>query len=88
MEAALVYAMFLDNGGPNGMWQLGGMNRKEHVLMISVPGQNGFRVCIQEQNNVIGYDFRGYYRFGMNMSVSLWTCGGMISSQYVDQQVG
>ena len=72
--------IFLDNGGSNGVQELGGMSREEYVLMISVPGQKGFRVCNQEQSNVVRYDFKGYYRFGMNISISLWACGGMIPS--------
>ena len=45
--------MFLDNGGPNGIQELGGMRSEEYVLIIFVPGQKGFRACIQEQNNVV-----------------------------------
>ncbi len=43
--------------------------------------------CIQEQSDTLGYDLMDGYRFGMDIGVNIWACGGMIPSQHVDKQV-
>lgn len=72
--------MFLDNGRPDGS------TRKRHVVTVSVPRQKGLIVCIQEQSDVLGYDFRHRYRCGMDIGLKTWTCGGMIPVQNVDKR--
>ncbi len=42
--------------------------------------------CIQEQSDILGYDFMGGYRFGMDIGINISACGGMIPSQHVDKQ--
>ena len=58
--------------------------RKEYVLDVYIPEQKRFRVYIQEQSDVLGYDFRCSYRFGINIELIDWACGGMIASRHVD----
>lgn len=66
----------------------GRSNRKEHGLMVYFPGQKGLGVCIQEQSDVLGHDFRCGYRFGMDFGINIRACCGMIPSKHVDKQVG
>ena len=82
LEAALVYGdMFLDNGRGDDS------DRNRHVMMVSVPGQKGLLVCIQEQSDVLGYDFRRCYRCGMKVGVNT-CCGGIIlPSENVNNQI-
>lgn len=52
--------------------------------MVSVPGQKGFRVCVQEQREFLKYYSRRGYRLGMDIGVDTWSWGGTIPSQRVD----
>lgn len=52
--------------------------------MVSVPGQKGFRVCVQEQREILKYEFRRGCRLGMDIGVDTWSLGGTIPSQRVD----
>lgn len=70
------------------MYELGGSNRKNLVLTVSVPGQKGLMVCSQDQSVVLGHDSRRRYRCGMDTGVDTWTCRGMISLQHFDKRVG
>lgn len=36
----------------------------------------------------LGHGFRWGYGFGTGIGVDVWACGGMLSSQHVDKQVG
>ena len=70
------------------MYELGGSNRKNLVITVSVPGQKGLMVCSQDQSIGLRYGFRRRYRRGMDTGVDTWTCGGMISLQHFDKRVG